>query len=1002
MPTISDTRRPGCGTFLTRNLAARHRDSAGRQAGLSLVEMLVAIVMIVVVMTAALVVFTRGMRISAVSERDDQSVALAQDVLSRARQTSFAELGFFENDPDAPPVGVPIMLPIEATNGLAVSEPPISLGEERHTGTRPFVPRVQRIVMDTRQGEATYRVETTVTNPTGAEPATARRVTVNVQRAFGDVTHLTGDCTQEGTECVVQSTLRAATASDFDQVSGQMPEPACLPGQDDLICDAYIRSGRVLDGATMVSDQDIPEQVAPVDLFVRTADPASRVIATWQWRNADGAVIRSVDHEMTGGSDGTRWNVTIAPDPLSVDGLQRQQQGYIRPGRITVTFRATTDTGQSQTRDVPAFWSFAAGEAATVGVALESAEDDWCTPQGGQAIQFGVEGLSIGFTPDTQNPSARDVVAVVFTTTDAAGRASTTRVPATVVPGSVETVNTGGDHGQVWGGWVNASFTAQVPPTLACNRAVAVVVDRAIDATRTPVTLMLPGSAIGAPDSPIPTLNINQDTGAVTASWNTVTEGASYRIAWSVAGGAFSAEQTITELSADLPSALPLGNTVIFRVVAVVAGQESAPSTVSGIRRPDAPVLSAGAAETVNTINAIRTNVPSATSYVCQIATNNTFTTGLATIPCTGTAFSRSGLASGTTFFLRAAAVNAGGQSTWSNTLLQTTLSGAPVLSAGAAETATVVGATRTNVDGATSYVCQLATNNAFTAGLRTVPCPDPAFSQGGLASGTTFHLRAAAVNAGGQSAWSNTLSQTTIPAAPVLSGGAAETVNTVNATRTDVTGATSFVCQMATNNAFSAGLVTIPCTGTNFSRGGLTPDTTIFLRAAAVNGSGQSAWSNTISQRTAMPALSIQPHTSGSNCFAASSGGWRPNVSSGTVGTVGQGRPVEALRFTTVGLEARAFVGQVASVLPNCGVVTGGTSGWTGWGGPNTIIGTTGQGRPINAVSLRSSHFRVEFRAHIRNVGWTAWTAGGATVGTAGATANWIEAIEVRISSDG
>ena len=401
----------------------RRLSRARSQDGLTLVEMMVSIALLVIMLTAALFVFTRGMRIEAMSERDDQSVALAQQVMAQARQTSFIDLGFFDSDPDAPQPGAPITLPIQGTDGNPVSEPPVSLGTQRPQGSTPFVPALQRVVMDTRQGESTYRVFTTVTNPTGVEPATARRVTVQIQRAVGNVTHLTGDCTQEGTTCLTQSVLRAPTASDFDSVSGQVPEPACQPDQEDLICDAFIRSGRVLDGSTMVSAQDIPEQVSPVDLAVRTAVPAQRVTAQWQWLAADGTPIRTVNYDLSPGSDRTRWNATIAPDPITVDGSGRTQQGFIRPGRVTVTFRAETDQNRTGVRAVPSFWSYAAGEAANVGVALEGATA-WCTVPGAE-VRFAVEGLSIGFTENTHNPSAQDRVWAVFTTVDATGRART-------------------------------------------------------------------------------------------------------------------------------------------------------------------------------------------------------------------------------------------------------------------------------------------------------------------------------------------------------------------------------------------------------------------------------------------------------------------------------------------------------------------------------------------------------------------------------------------------
>ncbi len=240
-------------TVPTRTTRPAWRHAHARtDAGLTLVEMMVGLAIIVIIMTSALLVFTHGIKATTRQEMDDRSIAFAQEVLSKARQVSFADLGYYDGDPDAPARGSLITLPV-TDHSTPKTEQAVSLGDPgtpRPHGTAPFMKPLDRQVLRATNGNGTaactkdqtgcvtYRIATYVTNPMRTKPgdvapATAKRVTVQVQRAPGaNRTDLTGDCrvTPDST-CITESTLRAATASDYDKVSQDTPQPACVPGR---------------------------------------------------------------------------------------------------------------------------------------------------------------------------------------------------------------------------------------------------------------------------------------------------------------------------------------------------------------------------------------------------------------------------------------------------------------------------------------------------------------------------------------------------------------------------------------------------------------------------------------------------------------------------------------------------------------------------------------------------------------------------------------------------
>ena len=119
-----------------------------------------------------------------------------------------------------------------------------------------------------------------------------------------------------------------------------------------------------------------------------------------------------------------------------------------------------------------------------------------------------------------------------------------------------------------------------------------VLVDRAIDATRTPLTIMLPEDVWGAPVSPTPVLNVNQGDGSVTATWNQTTPDATFLASWRVGDADFGPEVEVSGTSMSVPVTVGWGDSVTFRVRAVIGDRHSDYGVAVAQRRPATPNLS--------------------------------------------------------------------------------------------------------------------------------------------------------------------------------------------------------------------------------------------------------------------------------------------------------------------------------------------------------------------------------------------------------------------------
>jgi titin len=162
------------------------------------------------------------------------------------------------------------------------------------------------------------------------------------------------------------------------------------------------------------------------------------------------------------------------------------------------------------------------------------------------------------------------------------------------------------------------------------------------------------------------------------------------------------------------------------------------------------------------------------------------------------------------------------------------------------------------NAANETSFQLQRSTNNGGNWTTINNPAANAtAYANTGLTANTTYWYRIRAVNAAGNSAWSNVASVTTPGAGGVPVAPSNLRVTTV--TRTSITLAwndnstdeTDFQIQRSTDGINFTNLGNSPANATGGTDSALTPNTNYWYRVRARNAAGNSAWSNVVSQRT-------------------------------------------------------------------------------------------------------------------------------------------------------
>jgi subtilisin family serine protease len=259
------------------------------------------------------------------------------------------------------------------------------------------------------------------------------------------------------------------------------------------------------------------------------------------------------------------------------------------------------------------------------------------------------------------------------------------------------------------------------------------------------------------------------------------------------------------------------------------------------------------------------------TDYLVQRSTNGTTWTTVDDGQSATAGFTVSSLTNGTTYLFRVAAVNAVGTGAWSNVAVAAPAwtATAPRSVAAAIAPASGVGSGQvklswtapTSTGGAaiTDYVIQRSVDGTAWVAVDDGLSPATSSTVGGLANGTTYSFRVAAVNSVGTGPWSTVVAATPVGTAAAPSGLSAAVAPAAGLGSGQVTLAwtaptstggapiTDYLIERSADGTTWSAVDDGVSTATGFSIGNLDNGTTYSFRVAAVNAVGTGVWSDVV-----------------------------------------------------------------------------------------------------------------------------------------------------------
>jgi len=486
-------------------------------------------------------------------------------------------------------------------------------------------------------------------------------------------------------------------------------------------------------------------------------------------------------------------------------------------------------------------------------------------------------------------------------------------------------------------------------------------------ATATFDNVTVSGTTPAAPAAPTG-LGATGSAGQVALSWTASTGATSYNVYRGTTSGGESGTALAIGVGATTYADTSVigGVTYYYKVTATNSGGSSGysneASATPSVVAPPAPTGLAAIAG--NAQAALSWSASSgAASYNLYRGTSAGGESGTAIATgITGTTYTNTGLTNGVTYYYKAAAVNTGGTSPYSNEASVTPQIPAPPPPTGLGATAgvTQVSLSWTASSGAASYNLYRGTSAGGESGTALVMgLTGTTYVNTGLTAGTTYYYKAAAVNAGGTSSTSNEASATAeapIPAAPTsltATPGNAQ----VSLSWPSSSGATSYSIYRGTSSGGESTTAIASVTTTTYVNTGLTNGTLYYYKVTAVNSTGASGYSP---EASATPQVSAPPPPTGLSATAgsaqitlgwtASSGATSYNVYRGT-SAGGESTTAIATGVTSTSYLNTGLANGTTYYYKVTAVNAGGASGYS-----NEASGTPAAAAPPAPTSLTAA----------------------------------------------
>ncbi len=286
-------------------------------------------------------------------------------------------------------------------------------------------------------------------------------------------------------------------------------------------------------------------------------------------------------------------------------------------------------------------------------------------------------------------------------------------------------------------------------------------------------------------------------------------------------------------------------------------------NTAQQLTLTDATVAKAATATTQISFDASWSAVTGATFYSIDVSADGftTFASGYSNGSVSIISTTVSGLSPGTTYQYQVRANNAAGASANSNAVSVLMIPTTPTAVVASTVTQSSFTANWNTVPGASNYFIDVASDAGFTtivSGYNNLSVATNSLLVTSLSNGTTYYYRVRSANATGSSPSSNTISQITIPANPIVAATTGISQTSFQVNWASSTGATGYFLDVSTSNTFGSFV-----TGyNNFSVGnvtsynviGLTANQTYYCQLRAANSAGTSGNSNVIIALTIPP----------------------------------------------------------------------------------------------------------------------------------------------------